>query len=59
MFRCLNPVDDYELREDDWQLIDNEKGSVPNCDIVETRCQKYFWFNYRFIHTQIVEKSIF
>lgn len=51
-------VDDYNLTKDPWAPIDNEVGVVVRCEIVEVRCHKWFWFNYRFMHTQIIEKCV-
>jgi hypothetical protein len=41
---------------EEWTFIDNEKGAKPGCDIVEVQCRRWFWFNYRFMHTQVTEK---
>lgn len=57
-YRCLHVVDDYNMKEDEWKWIDNKNGVVPGCEIVEVRCYKWFWFHYRFMHTQIIEKFV-
>jgi hypothetical protein len=46
------------MKVKNWTFIDNENGVEPKCDIVEVQCQRWFWFNYRFMHTQIAEKSV-
>lgn len=58
-YRCLYPDSDWNITQTEWKLIDNDRGVKPNCDIIETQCERYFWYNYRFLHTQFVEKFVF
>lgn len=53
-YRCLHAVNDYEMKVDNWTVINAKDGSTPGCDIVEVKCEHPI--NYSFIHTQIVEK---
>jgi hypothetical protein len=57
-YRCLHVIDDYSMKQDEWARIDNKKGVIPGCEIVEVRCYKWFWFHYRFMHVQIIEKYV-
>lgn len=68
-FRCLYPIDDYNLRYSNWTTLSLLSKSInatanairPNCDIVEvqTKIKNNDSIIYRHLHTQIfVNKTI-
>lgn len=54
-YRCVFPVSDFEIRTEEWVVIE-EEGTTPKCDFVEVECRVRNKTHYKFGHLQIVEK---
>lgn len=59
-YRCIHPINDFDVKMDEWTLFEDEDHSVePHCDVVEVLCENVFNRNvtYKFMHLQVHEKK--